>query len=93
LFFQAACSSGQRADGRVKPKLARNLAIFGYKFGYKIRWGCAMDVFQLRDKIICGDYAKYTSSFVEISDRRIRDEVESKFMAGLLWPEPLLQLN
>ncbi len=52
-----------------------------------------MDVFELRDKIIRGDYARYTSSFVEINDKRIREEVESKFQAGLLWPEPLLQLN
>ena len=52
-----------------------------------------MDVFELRDKIICGDYARYTSSFIEIADERIRTEVEEKFTAGLLWPEPLLQLN
>ena len=52
-----------------------------------------MDVFSLRDSIIRGDYASYTSSFIEISDQRIRDEVESKFASGLLWPDPLLQLN
>lgn len=52
-----------------------------------------MDVFQLRDEIICGDYASYTSSFIEIEDDRIRREVDEKFKAGLLWPEPLLQLN
>lgn len=52
-----------------------------------------MDVFNLRDKIVRGDYAKYTSSFIEIADDRIHREVEEKFSAGLLWPEPLLQLN
>ena len=52
-----------------------------------------MDVFRLRDKIICEDYAKYTSSFVQIADDRIHREVEEKFRSGLLWPEPLLQLN
>lgn len=52
-----------------------------------------MDVFELRDKIVRGDYAKYTSSFIEIADDRIHKEVEEKFAAGLLWPEPLLQLN
>ena len=52
-----------------------------------------MDVFRLRDKIICEDYARYTSSFIQIADDRIHREVEEKFKAGLLWPEPLLQLN
>lgn len=52
-----------------------------------------MDVFRLRDKIICEDYARYTSSFIQIADERIRREVDEKFRAGLLWPEPLLQLN
>ena len=52
-----------------------------------------MDVFSLRDSIIRGDYASYTSSFIEIADQRIRDEVESRFASGLLWPDPLLQLN
>lgn len=52
-----------------------------------------MDVFDLRDKIICGDYANYTSSFIEIADDRIHKEVEEKFTSGLLWPDPLLQLN
>lgn len=52
-----------------------------------------MDIFELRDKIVRGDYAKYTSSFIEIADDRIHKEVEEKFSAGLLWPEPLLQLN
>lgn len=52
-----------------------------------------MDVFELRDKIVRGDYAEYTSSFIEIADDRIHEEVKEKFAAGLLWPEPLLQLN
>lgn len=52
-----------------------------------------MDVFRLRDDIIRKDYAKYISSFIQIADERIQGEVEEKFAAGLLWPEPLLQLN
>lgn len=52
-----------------------------------------MDVFNLRDIIIRGDYARYTSSFIDISDERIRREVTEKFASGLLWPDPLLQLN
>jgi len=51
-----------------------------------------MDVFCLRDKII-EDYSKYIGSFVEISDERIRKVVQQELKAGLLWPDPLLQLN
>ena len=51
-----------------------------------------MDVFRLRNRII-GDYSKYIGSFVEISDERIRDVVRQELEAGLLWPDPLLQLN
>ncbi len=52
-----------------------------------------MDVFRLRDRIVCEDYASYTGSFIEIADERIRREVEENFSSGLLWPDPLLQLN
>lgn len=51
-----------------------------------------MDVFRLRDNII-GDYSKYIASFIEISDDRIREVVQQELEAGLLWPDPLLQLN
>lgn len=51
-----------------------------------------MDVFQLRDKVI-GDYASYVSSFVEISDPRIRTLVDEELEGGYLWPQPLVQLN
>lgn len=51
-----------------------------------------MQVFQLRNKIIA-DYAKYIGSFIEISDGRIKDAVNKELSSGLLWPDPLLQLN
>lgn len=51
-----------------------------------------MDVFRLRDSII-GDYSKYIGSFIEISDDRIREIVQQELTDGLLWPDPLLQLN
>ncbi|HXF72477.1 MAG TPA: DEAD/DEAH box helicase [Actinomycetota bacterium] len=51
-----------------------------------------MDVFQLRDRVIA-DYRDYATSFVQISDERIREHVERELDAGLLWPEPLIQLN
>ncbi|MBP3731112.1 MAG: DEAD/DEAH box helicase [Mailhella sp.] len=51
-----------------------------------------MDVFNLRNKII-EDYSAYISSFFAIEDDRIRTIVQKEFEDGLLWPEPLLQLN
>lgn len=51
-----------------------------------------MDVFELHRKVI-DDYAAYTRSFINIADDRIAAEVEREISEGLLWPEPLLQLN
>lgn len=51
-----------------------------------------MDVFALREALI-GDYASFTRSFINIRDPRIRQRVEEELQQGLLWPEPLIQLN
>ena len=51
-----------------------------------------MDVFRLRDETI-RDYAEYARSFVGIRDDRIRKTVDEAVELGLLWPEPLVQLN
>jgi ATP-dependent helicase YprA (DUF1998 family)/very-short-patch-repair endonuclease len=51
-----------------------------------------MDVFDLRDHLI-SDYATYISSFIQIRDQRIRDYVQQELQHGLLWPDPLIQLN
>ena len=51
-----------------------------------------MDVFDLRNDVV-RDYAEYVQSFVTIRDPRIRSAVEEEFASGLLWPEPLIQLN
>lgn len=51
-----------------------------------------MDVFDLHRTVI-KDYANYTKSFIRIADDRIRQAVEQAVDRGLLWPEPLLQLN
>src|SRR5512136_707832 len=51
-----------------------------------------MDVFALRDRLIA-DYAAYIESFIHIQDSRIRDAVDRELREGLLWPDPLLQLN
>ena len=51
-----------------------------------------MDVFDLRNRLV-DDYAKYTRSFIKIADPTISDHVEQALSDGVLWPEPLLQLN
>jgi hypothetical protein len=51
-----------------------------------------MAVFALRDQLI-GDYADYIQSFIYIRDARIQKYMDQELRSGLLWPEPLLQLN
>ncbi len=51
-----------------------------------------MDVFALRDQLI-SDYRHYAESFFTIRDQRIREFVEDQLESGLLWPDPMLQLN
>jgi ATP-dependent helicase YprA (DUF1998 family) len=51
-----------------------------------------MDVFAIRDRIV-RDYADYVRSFVRVRDERIRAHVDDELSRGLLWPEPLVQLN
>lgn len=51
-----------------------------------------MDVFDLHRDLI-HDYASYTRSFIRIADERIHKAVDTEIQQGLLWPDPLLQLN
>lgn len=51
-----------------------------------------MNVFEIRNQLV-NDYKSYVSSFVRIRDNRIRTHVEKQLDSGLLWPEPLIQLN
>jgi len=51
-----------------------------------------MNVFELRNQLV-EDYKSYVSSFIQIRDERIRAHVDDQLKAGLLWPEPLIQLN
>jgi len=51
-----------------------------------------MDVFQLRNQLI-RDYESYIRSFIRIKDKRINEIVEKELSEGLLWPDPLIQLN
>lgn len=55
-------------------------------------WIDQVKVFDLRDRLV-EEYAAYTRSFVTISDERIRAHVDRELKAGLLWPEPIIQLN
>ncbi|MBI2776619.1 MAG: DEAD/DEAH box helicase [Chloroflexi bacterium] len=51
-----------------------------------------MDVFELRERLVA-DYGDYTRSFLQFSDQRIAGKIKDELDAGLLWPEPLIQLN
>ena len=51
-----------------------------------------MDVFELHSNLI-SDYGNYARSFLRIGDDRIKECVEKEIEDGLLWPDPLLQLN
>ena len=51
-----------------------------------------MNVFELRNRLI-SEYAEFTRSFLTIRDQRIADLVNKELDAGLLWPQPMVQMN
>ncbi|MBT7188724.1 MAG: DEAD/DEAH box helicase [Anaerolineae bacterium] len=51
-----------------------------------------MDVFDLRNSLV-KDYEAYTSSFINIRNPKIKEYVDEQIAQGLLWPDPLIQLN
>ncbi len=51
-----------------------------------------MNVFELREQLV-RDFAEYTRSFINIGDERIRVLVDRELTEGLLWPDPIVQLN
>jgi len=51
-----------------------------------------MNVFGLRNQLVA-DYSEYVRSYIQIRDPRISDHVRQRLDEGMLWPEPLLQLN
>jgi ATP-dependent helicase YprA (DUF1998 family)/very-short-patch-repair endonuclease len=51
-----------------------------------------MDIFEFRDRLIA-EYQAYIRSFIQIRDPRIKEYVDQSLDAGILWPEPLIQLN
>lgn len=51
-----------------------------------------MNIFDFRRQLI-DDYGAYTRSFIQIRDRRVREFVHRQLDNGVLWPDPLIQLN
>jgi ATP-dependent helicase YprA (DUF1998 family) len=51
-----------------------------------------VNVFELRENLI-NNYASYIDSFINIRDPQIRHFVRHNLDDGLLWPQPLIQLN
>lgn len=51
-----------------------------------------MNVFDLRSRLIA-DYSAYIRSFIQIADDRVSEYVRQSLDEGVLWPEPLIQLN
>jgi hypothetical protein len=51
-----------------------------------------MQIFEFRDEVV-GDYREYIESFISIADPRIREAVDRALKDGLLWRDPLVQIN
>ena len=51
-----------------------------------------MNIFQIRNNVI-HDYNQYVESFLNIKNERIRQFVHNELAKGVLWPDPLIQLN
>ena len=51
-----------------------------------------MNVFELKEKLIA-DYSSFVKGFITIKDEAIKRIVSDELSAGILWPEPLLQLS
>ncbi len=51
-----------------------------------------MNVFEFRNQLV-GDYADFIKSFINITDDRIKALADRELENGLLWPDPLIQLD
>lgn len=51
-----------------------------------------MNVFKIHSDII-NEYSEYISSFIDVADVRIKDEVGKYFNSYKLWPQPLIHFN
>jgi len=50
------------------------------------------EIFNMLQEIV-EDYRRYVSSFINISDKRIKEFIEDKLSSGQYWPEPLIQFS
>ena len=51
-----------------------------------------MNIFDYRSELV-SDYASFLRSFIRIRNQNISEFVEGELEKGVLWPDPLLQLN
>ncbi len=51
-----------------------------------------MNAFEIRRQLV-DDYSTYIRSFIHIRDLEINRCVQEALTSGLLWPDPLIQLN
>lgn len=51
------------------------------------------DIFGIREQVV-EQFRRFVESFLSVADKRIRDFLQQQILnEGVLWPEPLLQLN
>jgi ATP-dependent helicase YprA (DUF1998 family)/very-short-patch-repair endonuclease len=51
-----------------------------------------MNIFDFRRRLV-DDYAGYTRGFIQVREPRLREFIDGQLDEGVLWPEPLIQLN
>jgi ATP-dependent helicase YprA (DUF1998 family)/very-short-patch-repair endonuclease len=51
-----------------------------------------MNIFDFRRRLV-DDYAAYTRGFIHVREPRLRAFIDQQLDDGVLWPEPLIQLN
>jgi ATP-dependent helicase YprA (DUF1998 family)/very-short-patch-repair endonuclease len=51
-----------------------------------------MNIFGFRNRLV-DDYAGYTRGFIQVREPRLREFINRQLEEGVLWPEPLIQLN
>jgi superfamily II DNA/RNA helicase/very-short-patch-repair endonuclease len=51
-----------------------------------------MNIFEFRDQLV-KEFSSYIQSFIQIQDGRINAEVRKWLENGILWPDPLIQIN
>ena len=51
-----------------------------------------MNIFDFRRRLV-DDYAGYTRAFIRVREPKLSEFVDRQLDEGVLWPEPLIQLN